>query len=164
MWRKDIVDGESPEGGTFKSVTHIEVSMRRRALRSHPPDPASLCKSKDPAAVRELLTKVGDKWSIFILLTLDMFPDGRARFSAIEKCIPGISQKMLTVTLRNLERDGLVSREIFPEIPPRVEYQLTKLGEGLLEPLQGVLDWVNRHSEQVREAQAHFDEKLAQKR
>jgi len=134
--------------------------MKKRENRTGPPDPATLCKSKDPAAVRGLLTKVGDKWSIFILLTLEMFPDCRARFSALEKCIPGISQKMLTVTLRNLERDGLVSREIFPEIPPRVEYQLTKLGESLLEPLQSLLDWVNLHWEQVRRSQSQFDEKL----
>ncbi|PTU30470.1 winged helix-turn-helix transcriptional regulator [Stenotrophobium rhamnosiphilum] len=133
--------------------------MGKRENRTKPPDPATLCKSKDPAAVRELLTKVGDKWSIFILLTLEMFPDCRARFSAVEKCIPGISQKMLTVTLRNLERDGMVSREIFPEVPPRVEYQLTKLGETLLEPLQALLDWVNANSEQVRKSQRLFDQK-----
>jgi len=70
---------------------------------------------------------------------------------------------MLTVTLRNLERDGLVSREIFPEIPPRVEYELTSLGDSLLEPLQSVLNWVNRHSEQVRKAQTRFDEKSGRK-
>lgn len=133
--------------------------MKPREKRTAPPDPANLCQSKDPGAIRELLTKVGDKWSIFVLLTLEMFPDYRARFSAIEKCIPGISQKMLTVTLRNLERDGLVSREIFPEVPPRVEYQLTKLGESLLDPVQNLLDWVNRNCEQVRSAQGQFDEK-----
>lgn len=133
--------------------------MKKREIRMNPPDPATLCKSKDPAATRELLTKVGDKWSIFILLTLEMFPNCRARFSALEKCIPGISQKMLTVTLRNLERDGMVTREIFPEIPPRVEYQLTKLGDSLLEPLRSILDWVNDHSIQVRAAQRLFDER-----
>lgn len=154
---------QSPEGGSFRSVTYVEVSMQKKENRTAPPDPTTLCKSKDPAAVRELLTKVGDKWSIFILLTLEMFPNCRARFSAVEKCIPGISQKMLTVTLRNLERDGLVSREIFPEIPPRVEYQLTQLGESLLEPLQSVLDWVNRHSELVRKSQSRFDEKSGRK-
>lgn len=133
--------------------------MTTRQKRIAPPDPATLCKSKDPGAVREILTKVGDKWSIFVLLTLEMFPDWRARFSAIEKCIPGISQKMLTVTLRNLERDGLVSREVFPEVPPRVEYQLTGLGESLLDPLQNLLDWVNVHCEQVRTSQSGYDGK-----
>jgi DNA-binding HxlR family transcriptional regulator len=133
--------------------------MKKREIRTAPPDPATLCKSKDPAAVREILTKVGDKWSIFILLTLEMFPACRARFSEIEKCIPGISQKMLTVTLRNLQRDGLISREIFAEVPPRVEYQLTELGESLLAPLQTLLDWVNLNCEQVRKAQRQFDDK-----
>jgi DNA-binding HxlR family transcriptional regulator len=122
-----------------------------------PPDPASLCNSKDPGTIREILTKVGDKWSIFVLLTLEMFPDWRARFSVIEKCIPGISQKMLTATLRNLERDGLVSREVFPEVPPRVEYQLTALGESLLDPLQDLLHWVNAYAEQVRTSQSNYD-------
>lgn len=128
-------------------------------MRTAPPDPANLCQSKDPGAIREILTKVGDKWSIFVLLTLEMFPDWRARFSAIEKCIPGISQKMLTSTLRNLERDGLVTRKVFPEVPPRVEYQLTLLGESLLDPLQALLGWVNVHCDQVRLAQGRFDEK-----
>jgi len=133
--------------------------MSKRPDRTMPPDPVTLCKSKDPEAIREILTKVGDKWSIFILLSLEMFPDCRARFSAIDKCIPGISQKMLTVTLRNLERDGLISREVFAEIPPRVEYQLTPLGESLLGPLRTLLDWVNVNCEQVRKSQGLFDEK-----
>ncbi|MDR9753789.1 helix-turn-helix domain-containing protein [Pseudomonas sp. SZMC_28357] len=133
--------------------------MKNTEHKSGPPDPVTLCKSKDPAAIREILTKVGDKWSIFILLTLKMCPDYRARFTVIEKCIPGISQKMLTVTVRNLERDGLVLREIFAEIPPRVEYQLTPLGESLLDPLQNLLDWVNLNCEQVRKAQSQFDER-----
>jgi len=122
-----------------------------------PPDPANLCKSKDPAAIRDILTRVGDKWSIFVLLTLEMFPDWCARFSAIEKCIPGISQKVLTATLRNLERDGLVSREVFREIPPRVQYQLTELGESLLDPVQSLFHWVNGHAEQVRASQNGYD-------
>ena len=131
----------------------------KKATRSKSNDPTSLCKSKDPVAVRELLTKVGDKWSIFVLLSLKMFLNHRARFSELERGIPGISQKMLTVTLRNLERDGLVLREHFPEVPPRVEYELTKFGESLLKPLQGLLDWVNDHSEQVRKSQSRFDNK-----
>lgn len=133
--------------------------MEKREKPTAPPDPATLCKNKDPGYIRELLTKVGDKWSIFVLLTLSMFPDWRARFSAIERCIPGISQKMLTVTLRNLERDGLVTREVFPEVPPRVEYQLTALGENLLDPVHNLLNWVNRNAEEIRAAQGKFDAK-----
>lgn len=133
--------------------------MTQDKRRDQPPDPVMLCKSKDPAAIREILTKVGDKWSIFILLTLEMCPDLRARFSTIDKSIPGISQKMLTTTLRNLERDGLISREIFAEIPPRVEYQLTQLGQSLLQPLRNLLDWVNTNCGEVRKSQSLFDEK-----
>jgi DNA-binding HxlR family transcriptional regulator len=135
--------------------------LRTTEKKTMPPDPAKLCKSKDPGVIREILTKVGDKWSIFILLTLEMFPDWRARFSEIEKCIPGISQKMLTVTLRNLERDGLILREVFPEIPPRVEYQLTALGESLLDPLQSLFNWVNAHAGQVRTSQNKYDHRRA---
>jgi DNA-binding HxlR family transcriptional regulator len=68
-------------------------------------------------AVRELLTKIGDKWTIFVILSLDLL-GGRARFSVLERAVPGISQRMLSSTLKNLERDGLVIRELFPEVPP----------------------------------------------
>ncbi|SRR5467141_1827029 len=90
-------------------------------------DPAAVCRSSDPMAVRELLTKIGDKWTIFLVLSLDLL-GGRARFSELERSIPGISQRMLSATLKNLERDGLVTRELFPEVPPRVEYEITDLG------------------------------------
>jgi DNA-binding HxlR family transcriptional regulator len=80
-------------------------------------DPAAICRSLDPTAVRELLTKIGDKWKIFVVLSLDLL-GGRARFSELERAVPGISQRMLSSTLKNLERDGLVVRELFPELPP----------------------------------------------
>ena len=88
--------------------------------KSVPLAPAAVCRSSDPMAVRELLTKIGDKWTIFLVLSLDLL-GGRARFSALERAVPGISQRMLSLTLKNLERDGLVVRELFPEVPPRVE-------------------------------------------
>jgi DNA-binding HxlR family transcriptional regulator len=122
-----------------------------------PLDTVSVCGHKDPMAVREILTKVGDKWSIFLILSLARLPGNRARFSEIERSIPGISQRMLTLTLRNLERDGLVTRELFPEVPPRVEYELTRLGRSLLKPMQGLVDWVTTNWEKVKEARAHFD-------
>src|SRR3984885_13796267 len=115
-------------------------------------DPAYICNSKDPMAVRELLSKVGDKWSIFILLTLEKMPQYRARFSELERGIPGISQRMLTLTLRNLERDGLVKREMFPEVPPRVEYEVTLLGKSLLQPMQSLINWVAANWDQVEKA------------
>ncbi|MDB0529589.1 helix-turn-helix transcriptional regulator [Ralstonia solanacearum] len=119
-------------------------------------DPAEICRSSDPMAVRELLTKIGDKWTIFVLLSLHLL-GGRARFSALERAVPGISQRMLTSTLKNLERDGLVIRELFPEVPPRVEYEMTDLGKTLLAPTQGLVDWAKENWEQVRDAQHKYD-------
>jgi DNA-binding HxlR family transcriptional regulator len=120
-------------------------------------DPAAVCGQKDPVAVRELLTKIGDKWSIFLILSLAKLLGGRARFSELERTIPGISQRMLTLTLRNLERDGLVTRQVFPEVPPRVEYEITSLGRSLLRPMQSLVDWVATNWEQVKKARSRFD-------
>jgi DNA-binding HxlR family transcriptional regulator len=119
-------------------------------------DPAAVCKSSDPLAVRELLTRIGDKWSIFLILSLDLL-GGRARFSELERAVPGISQRMLSMTLKNLERDGLVIRELFPEVPPRVEYEITDLGKSLLHPMQGLVDWAKTYWQRVRKAQAKYD-------
>jgi DNA-binding HxlR family transcriptional regulator len=119
-------------------------------------DPAAICRSSDPIAVRELLTKIGDKWTIFVVLSLDLL-GGRARFSELERAVPGISQRMLSATLKNLERDGMVIREVFPEVPPRVEYEITDLGKSLLGPTQGLVDWSKAHWEQVRRSQSEYD-------
>ena len=129
----------------------------KKGNSKRPLDSASVCGHKDPAAVRELLTKVGDKWSIFLILSLAQLPGERARFSELERAIPGISQRMLTVTVRSLERDGLVTRELFPEVPPRVEYELTALGRSLLLPTQGLVDWVKENWERVKESRIEFD-------
>ena len=120
-------------------------------------DAGFVCGHKDPAAVRELLTKIGDKWTIFLILVLAKVHRNRARFSELERSIPGISQRMLTLTLRNLERDGLVTRELFPEVPPRVEYELTEFGTSLLRPLEGLIGWVSTNWEHVKKAQSRFD-------
>ncbi len=119
-------------------------------------DPVAICRSSDPMAVRELLTKIGDKWTIFVILSLDLL-GSRARFSELERSIPGISQRMLSTTLKNLERNGLVIRELFPEVPPRVEYEITGLGKSLLRPTQGLVDWAKENWEQVRKAQSKYD-------
>ncbi|SRR5579859_6160075 len=128
----------------------------RKPSKSGPLDTAAICRSSDPMAVRELLTKIGDKWTIFVILSLDLL-GGRARFSELERAVPGISQRMLSTTLKNLERDGLVVREVFPEVPPRVEYEITELGKSLLRPTQGLVEWAKENWEQVREAQSKFD-------
>jgi DNA-binding HxlR family transcriptional regulator len=128
----------------------------KKASKSDPLDPAAICRSSDPMAVRELLTKIGDKWTIFVSLSLDLL-GGRARFSELERSVPGISQRMLSTTLKHLERNGLVIRELFPEVPPRVEYEITDLGKSLLRPIQGLVDWAKENWEQVREAQSKYD-------
>lgn len=122
-------------------------------------EPGLLCRNEDPVLFRELLTKVGDKWSIFTMLALSMLPGARARFSELNRSIPTISERMLALTLRSLERDGLVAREIFAEIPPRVEYELTAMGRSLLPALQGMVDWVAENSERVKAARSTFDAK-----
>jgi len=109
-------------------------------------------------AVRELLTKIGDKWTIFVVLSLDLL-GGRARFSELERAVPGISQRMLSSTLKILERDGMVIREVFAEVPPRVEYEMTDLGRSLLRPTQGLVDWAKENWQHVREAQLKYDER-----
>jgi DNA-binding HxlR family transcriptional regulator len=134
----------------------MDVGMKKSNGKK-PLDSAYVCGHEDPAAVRELLTKVGDKWSIFLILTLAKLPSGRARFSEIERAIPGVSQRMLTLTLRTLERDGLLTRELFPEVPLRVEYELTALGRSLLRPMQGLVDWVTENWKHVKAARSKFD-------
>ena len=79
------------------------------------------------------------------------------RFNELRRSIEGISQRMLTLTLRNLERDGLVTRTVFPEIPPRVEYELTRLGRTLLEPIKGLEAWATEHRQAIQDARARFD-------
>jgi DNA-binding HxlR family transcriptional regulator len=128
----------------------------KRPTKAGPLDPAAVCRSSDPMAVRELLTKIGDKWTIFLVLSLNLL-GGRARFSELERAVPGISQRMLSATLKNLERDGLVVRELFPEVPPRVEYQITQLGTSLLRPTQGLVDWAKENWKRVRDAQRKYD-------
>ena len=113
---------------------------------------------EEGVAVREFLTKVGDKWTILTVVSLSQARGCRARFSELEKVIPAISQRMLTLTLRNLERDGLIKRELFPEVPPRVEYELTELGKSLLAPTQALLDWVESKWPDIKKARGKFDE------
>jgi len=93
------------------------------------------------------------------VLSLVRLPGSRARFSELERAIPGISQRMLTLTLRNLERDGLLIRELFAEVPLRVEYELTSLGKSLLDPMQAMVDWVEDNWKYVNAARAKFDDK-----
>lgn len=105
-------------------------------------------------AVREILDRVGDKWSLYIVGALR---EGPRRFNELKRAVEGISQRMLTLTLRGLERDGLVTRTAFPTIPPRVDYELTELGRTLLGPVLGLVAWVDGNKAAIKAARANFD-------
>ena len=115
-------------------------------------DPAS----ESCQAARSVLALVGDKWSILVIVLLG---DGPRRFNEIKRTINGISQRMLTLTLRGLERDGLVKRTVFPTIPPRVDYELTRLGHSLWEAVEPFSKWVHTHVPQITRARAEFDKR-----
>ena len=108
--------------------------------------------------VRDVLTRVGDKWSVLIIVTLG---DGTRRFSELKRGVEGISQRMLTLTLRGLERDGLVTRSVFPTVPPRVDYGLTPLGRTLLKTVTEMADWASTSREEIGRARAEFDRREA---
>jgi DNA-binding HxlR family transcriptional regulator len=118
-----------------------------------PPSPQT---HGDCRAVASILTRVGDKWSVFVIM---MLIDGPLRFNELKRMINGISQRMLTLTLRGLERDGLVTRTIFPTIPPRVDYELTDLGRGLQQPVMALGQWAKDHQEQIAAARSQFDKR-----
>ncbi|MFO0596433.1 MAG: helix-turn-helix domain-containing protein [Myxococcaceae bacterium] len=124
--------------------------MSPTPTRRKGPDP----KHEDCIAVREVLSRVGDKWSVLIITVL---AEGPARFSEVKRAIDGISQRMLTLTLRGLERDGLITRTVFPTIPPRVDYELTKLGRTLIEPVGAIAQWAQKHRFEIQAARNTFD-------
>jgi len=111
--------------------------------------------SHDCRAVSAILQRIGDKWSVLIISRLG---EGPRRFNEIKRIIGGISQRMLTLTLRNLERDGLVSRTVTPTVPPRVDYALTELGRDLLVPISALGDWAIEHTSCIEASRARFDE------
>ena len=112
--------------------------------------------SRDYAPVRDILDRVCDKWSLMVMGMLENEP---LRFTALLNAVPGISQRMLTLTLRNLERDGLVSREVFAQVPPRVEYTLTPLGVTLLPAVLAIAYWAYENHATVEANRDAFDEK-----
>lgn len=105
--------------------------------------------------IRDIISRLGDKWSLLVLATLDV--NGTMRFNDIYKSIGDISQRMLTVTLRSLESDGLISRKIYPEVPPRVEYTLTKSGEDLMPYLNNLVDWAMKNMENIVENREQYE-------
>lgn len=104
--------------------------------------------------VAPILQRIGDKWTVLVVILLG---DGSLRFSELRKKISNISQRMLTFTLRGLERDGMVTRTVTPSVPPRVDYELTPLGKSLLKPLFQLGDWAQAHAAEIRAAQKKYD-------
>lgn len=111
-------------------------------------------KLADVCPVRGVLDRIGDKWSVLIVIRLSERP---YRFGELRRAISDISQRMLTQTLRDLQRDGLVDREVFPTNPPSVEYRLTKLGTSLLTPMNTLIEWADRNHPRINAARADFD-------
>ena len=116
--------------------------------------PGNLHVPEDCRAVSEVLARVGDKWTVYIVKLL---ADGPMRFNEMRRAVSAISQRMLSLTLRGLERDGLVTRTIFPTSPPRVDYELTKLGRSLLTPVSGLGLWARQNRPAIQAARRRFD-------
>ncbi|WP_061933144.1 helix-turn-helix domain-containing protein [Aureimonas sp. AU22] len=110
-----------------------------------------------PCAPNSVLARLGDKWTILVMSHLAVAPGHRLRFSALKNGIEGITQRMLTVTLRHLERDGLVARHYFPEVPPRVEYELTEMGTGMLPALEGFTSWIRDNWPRIEACRRRYD-------
>ena len=121
-----------------------------------PAPPPHAHEDHDCRGVASVLARVGDKWSVFVIM---MLGDGPKRFNELKRLVGGISQRMLTLTLRGLERDGLVTRTVFPTIPPRVDYELTDLGRGLCHPVKALGEWAISHQDQIEAARSRFDER-----
>jgi DNA-binding HxlR family transcriptional regulator len=128
----------------FKTQEKTEKIFTARAEGAHCP-------------VRDIMARFGDKWSMYVILLLG--GNEKLRFNELKSQITGISQRMLTVTLRSLEGDGLLTRTIYPEVPPKVEYQLTEMGHSLLKQLLALSDWAKQNTPQILEARERYAQK-----
>jgi DNA-binding HxlR family transcriptional regulator len=135
-----------PQEGTSGVLEHTEVTVAER--------PHLNPQSADCRAVNTVLARVGDKWSVLIV---GLLGDGPKRFNEIKRLVGGISQRMLTLTLRGLERDGLVTRTVFPTVPPRVDYELTELGHSLWKPVEALGGWARANQAEIEAARRRFD-------
>jgi DNA-binding HxlR family transcriptional regulator len=131
-----------------------------RAQERTPVIPSNLHVPEDCRAVSEVLDRIGDKWSVLVVA---MLGNGPQRFNELRRSIASISQRMLTLTLRGLERDGLVTRTVFPTIPPRVDYALTELGRSLLTPVDALGTWARQNREKIQQARIQFDAAAARR-
>lgn len=116
--------------------------------------PGNLHVPEECRTVSEVLSRVGDKWTVLVVTVLGTGPK---RFNELRRSLGSISQRMLTLTLRSLERDGLVTRTVFPTVPPRVEYELTELGYSLLDPVSRLSQWARQNQAVIQDARRRFD-------
>ncbi|HEY9798335.1 MAG TPA: helix-turn-helix domain-containing protein [Leptolyngbyaceae cyanobacterium] len=112
---------------------------------------------KADCPTQQVLETIADKWSVIVIYALSK---GTRRYSELQRLIGGVSQKMLTQTLRKLERDGLVERHVYPVVPPKVEYSLTPLGKTLTELLKAICKWAEIHLDEIEAARVHYDERI----
>ncbi|MFB4295873.1 winged helix-turn-helix transcriptional regulator [Actinomadura sp. NTSP31] len=132
------------------SVTNTAVSSQVDAL----PGPCG----DDDCGIRDVLDRLGDRWSVLVVVELSK---GVRRFGELERAIPGISQRMLTLTTKRLCRDGLVERTVYPTIPPRTDYRLTPMGRSFSDAVQALADWSRDHKEALGDARARWDAEAA---
>ncbi|APU14311.1 MULTISPECIES: winged helix-turn-helix transcriptional regulator [Actinoalloteichus] len=134
-----------------------DSAATRRALPSSPwPEPGTAEPAEEVCRqVLSILGRVGDKWSVLVIGAL---AEGTLRFGELHRTVTGISQRMLTLTLRQLERDGLLTRTVYASVPPRVDYALTGLGETLLDAVIGLSDWARDHRVEINENRSRYDE------
>lgn len=147
-------EGSFPEPGYFEGTTMTEQARIASRFKASAAVPQGLAN----CPVRNVLDQIGDKWSTLFISLLGEKPH---RFGELRRAVPDISQRMLTQTLRDLQRDGLVSRHVYPTVPPSVEYRLTPLGQSLLEPLSHVIRWAETHHAAIRTARGEFQRQAA---
>ncbi|MFD5738872.1 winged helix-turn-helix transcriptional regulator [Streptomyces massasporeus] len=141
------------EEGTSKSPSHCESTV------DHGDADPFQWDTREDCQVRQILDRIADKWSLLVIALLD---NRRLRFTELRREIDGVSQRMLTVTLRSLERDGLVKRTVHPVVPPRVDYELTSLGRTLHTTIQSLVTWTEAHQEEIAQARTAYDTRAAE--
>ena len=146
-------NGFRAKGGTFVSLRNRDVPIQVTA-----PDPGTTTLMAEACTVRQVLDHVGGKWSVSILLAAIAGP---VRFSQLERIVEGISRRMLTLTLRNLERDGLLIRTVYPTVPPKVEYTATEMARELGDSLAALVGWAERHRADIAAARTAYDQRPA---
>ena len=144
---------ETADSLHFETVERLDVETVGKPLVNGP-FAGTVVLPAEQCPVRDVLDRLGDAWSYLVVLQLTSEPH---RFNALKRAVDGISQRMLTVTLRGLERDGLVSRKVFPTTPPQVEYALTDLGRSLAEPMRVLTHWASTNHAQIRATRAAYD-------